>query len=107
MVFRIINSYINRNKFFIRELTIDMKKTFEVTYNGSHIEVVNSWFGGEKLYVNGQLQDENLGLGLRGILNGELKNTDDRKKIKVALGGTFKIKCKIFVDNELIYPKEG
>ena len=97
-----------RFKFFIiRGLNINMKKTFEVTYNGNHIEVVNTWFGGEKLYVNGQLQDENLGLGLRGILNGELKNTEDRKKIKVALGGTFKINCRIFVDNELIYPKEG
>ena len=81
-----------------------MKKTFEVTYNGNLIEVVNTWFGGEKIYVNGQLQDENLGLGLRGILNGELKNAE---KIKVALGGTFKINCRIFVDNELIYPKEG
>ena len=84
-----------------------MRKTFQVMCNGNHIKVVNSWFGGEKLYVNGQLQDENLGLGLRGILNGELKNTEERKNIKVALGGTFKINCRIFIDNELIYPKEG
>lgn len=74
-------------------------------YNGHHIQVENSWFTGEKLYVDGQLQDENLGLGLRAILNGELKSNEDRKSIKVAMGGIFKINCRIFVENNLIYPK--
>ena len=82
-----------------------MKKTFEVMYNDHHIQVVNSWFTGEKLYVDGQLQDENLGLGLRSILSGELKSSEDRKSIKVALGGFFKINCRVFVENNLIYPK--
>ncbi|MEK3993413.1 hypothetical protein [Psychrobacillus sp. FSL K6-2365] len=44
-----------------------MKKTFEVMYNGHHILVENKWFTGEKLYVDGKLQDENLGLGVRAI----------------------------------------
>lgn len=83
-----------------------MKKTFEVMYNGHHILVENNWFTGEKLYVDGQLQDENLGLGLRAILNGELKSNEDRKSIKVAMGGFFKISCRIFVDNNLIYPNK-
>ena len=83
-----------------------MKKTFKVMYNGHHIQVENNWFTGEKLYVDGQLQDENLGLGLRAILNGELKSNEDRKSIKVAMGGFFKINCRIFVENNLIYPKK-
>jgi len=83
-----------------------MKKTFEVMHNGHHIQVVNSWFTGEKLYVDGQLQDENLGLGVRAVLNGELKSNEDRKSIKVAIGGFFKINCRIFVENNLIYPKD-
>lgn len=83
-----------------------MKKTFEVMHNGHHIQVENKWFTGEKLYVDGQLQDENLGLGLRGILNGELRSNEGRKSIKVALGGFFKINCRIFVENNLIYPKD-
>jgi hypothetical protein len=83
-----------------------MKKTFEVMYNGHHIQVENSWFTGEKLYVDGKLQDENLGLGIRAILNGVLKSNDDRKSIKVAIGGFFKINCRIFVENNLIYPKK-
>lgn len=73
-------------------------------YNGHHIQVENSWFTGEKLFVDGQLQDENLGLGIRAILNGKLKSNEDRKSIKVALGGFLKINCRIFVDNNLIYP---
>ena len=81
-----------------------MKKTFEVMHDGHHIQVVNNWFTGEKLYVNGQLQDENLGLAVRAVLNGELKSNDDRKSIKVALGGFFKINCRIFVEKNLIYP---
>ena len=39
-----------------------MKKTFEIIYKGHHILVENKWFTGEKLFVDGQLQDENLGL---------------------------------------------
>ena len=81
-----------------------MKKTFEIIYKGHHILVENKWFTGEKLFVDGQLQDENLGLGVRAILNGELKSNEDRNSIKVALGGFFKINCRIFIDNNLIYP---
>lgn len=83
-----------------------MKKTFEVMHNNHHIRVENSWFTGEKLYVDGQLQDENLGLGLRATLNGQLKSLEHSENIKVTLGGTFKINCRIFVENHLIYPLE-
>lgn len=79
-------------------------KEFEVMYKGQRIQVENRWFGGEKLYIDGKLQDENIGLGLRARLTGELK--EDRGKVKVNLGGNFKIRCKIFVDNKLIYPNE-
>ncbi|MCZ8541862.1 hypothetical protein [Psychrobacillus psychrodurans] len=45
-------------------------------YDGHHIQVVN-WFTGEKLCVNRQLQDENLGLAVRAKLNGEQKSSDN------------------------------
>lgn len=80
-----------------------MKKTFEVAYDGRQIVVENKWFEGEKLYVDGQLQDENLGLSLGAELNGKLKGTDGIKRIKVAIGGFFKIQCKVFVDHESVY----
>lgn len=82
-----------------------MKKIFEVIYNGYTIRVENTWFNGERLYVNGQLQDENLGIALRATLTGELKEGNEKgKKIKVTLGGSFIISCSIFVDHKLIYP---
>lgn len=80
-----------------------MKKTFEITHGGRHILVENRWFEGEKLFVDGELQDENLGLRFSGNLNGKLKQTESIKNIKVTLGGFFAIQCKIFVDNELVY----
>ena len=81
-----------------------MKKVFDVTHEGHHIQVVNSWFNGEKLYIDGKLQDENLGIALRGTLEGVLKeNNKITKDIKVSLGGIFTIKCKIFVNNVLAF----
>lgn len=80
-----------------------MKKTFETNYSGRQIVVENRWLEGEKLYVDGELQDENLGLSFRGVLNGKLKRMDGVKHIKVTVGGFFTIQCKVFVENELVY----
>ncbi|WP_077601482.1 hypothetical protein [Oceanobacillus sojae] len=83
-----------------------MKKVFDATCEGHHIQVVNTWLNGEKLYVDGKLQDENLGLALRATLRGILKKNDQiTKNIKVSIGGIFTMKCKIFVDNVLVFSK--
>ena len=83
-----------------------MKKIFEVTYRGHHIKVENTWFSGEKLFVDGKLQDQNLGFVFgRATLAGVIKNHEGSKQtIKVSLGGDITVECRIFVDNELIYP---
>lgn len=83
-----------------------MKKMFDVTYEGHPIQVVNTWFNGKKLYIDGKLQDENLGVALRATLRGILKkNNQITKNIKVSLGGIFTIKCKVFVDNVSVFSK--
>lgn len=80
-----------------------MKKVFEAIYDDHRIQVENRWFDGEKLYVDGELQDENLGLAFRGTLNGKLRNNNNEtKRIKVTIGGFFRIHCRIFVDHVLI-----
>ncbi|PIC89346.1 hypothetical protein CSV71_10520 [Sporosarcina sp. P21c] len=80
-----------------------MKKVFEAIYDDHRIQVENRWFTGEKLYVDGELQDENLGLAFRGTLHGKLRNdTNETKSIKVTMGGFFSIHCKIFIENQLI-----
>ena len=40
----------------------DMKKTWEVMHAGHSIRVENNWFGGEKLFVDGILQDQQIGI---------------------------------------------
>lgn len=80
-----------------------MKKVFEAIYDGHRIRVENRWFAGEKLYVDGELQDENMGLALRATLTGNLSlDSHNSKNIKVAIGGFFSIHCKIFVDHVLV-----
>lgn len=80
-----------------------MKKVFEANYEGHIIQVENRWFTGEKLYVDGELQDENIGLALRGTLNGNLTtNQNESKDIKVSIGGFFSIHCKIFIGHAVV-----
>lgn len=84
-----------------------MKKVFETIYDGHRIRVENRWLTGEKLYVDEELQDENLGVTFRGTLNGKLRNnSNESKNIKVTIGGSFTIHCKIFIDNVLIPPNQ-
>ena len=35
-----------------------MRKEFEFTVNGHKIKIVNSWFNGAKLYVDGDYRDQ-------------------------------------------------
>lgn len=80
-----------------------MKKVFEATYENHRIQVENNWFTGEKLYIDGELQDENLGLSFRGTLHGLIRSKgNESKSIKVTLGGFFSIHCKIFIDHVLV-----
>jgi len=73
-------------------------KKWEATYAGSVITVENSG-GGERLYVNGELQDEQIGLATRSRLWGQLPTGE---QVKVSLGGNFTVHCRIFVDHKLV-----
>ena len=81
-----------------------MKKHWETTFKGHTIRVENSWFGGERLIVNGELQDERTGFCLRSTLWGRIRAEDDKeKRIKVGIGGWFFVNCRIFVDDALVF----
>ena len=73
-------------------------KIWEVKYGENSIRVENKW-DEEKLFVNGELQDKQMGPVGRARLWGELPTGE---KIKVSLGGSFRIHCLIFVNNKLI-----
>ena len=77
-------------------------KKWELNHNGNVI-VVENRANGERLYVNGELQDEQLGLHIgRSRLWGQL-NTGE--SIKVSLGGDFLMHCRVFIDSKLVLSK--
>jgi len=76
-------------------------KKWEFNHNGNDI-IVENRASGEKLYVNGELQDERMGLSFQSRLWGQL-NTGEI--IKVSLGGWWTIECKVFINNKLILSK--
>lgn len=72
-------------------------KKWETNYCGNTIVVENRAYG-ERLYVNGELQDEQIGFAGRSRLWGQLKTGEI---IKASIGSTFKMHCRIFVNNKL------
>jgi len=76
-------------------------KKWECNHDGN-VLIVENRASGERLYVNGELQDERLGLNFGIRLWGQLPTGES---VKVSLGGIWTIKCRIFVDNKLVFPK--
>ena len=77
-------------------------KKWEYNYSGSVIAVENR-MSGERLYVNGELQDETM-----ASFTGEARlwgRLPAGEEIKVSLGGAFSVQCRVFVDNKLLMPK--
>lgn len=76
-------------------------KKWELNYGGNAIIVENRSCS-ERLYVNGELQDEQLGYAARSRLWGKLHTGES---IKVTIGGWFTVHCRIFIDNNLVLSK--
>lgn len=78
-------------------------KIWNTQYKGHQITVQNGWLSGERLIVDGKLQDEQKGFGIRSRLFGKITDGDGAGEIiKVSLGGWFGINCSIFIDDKLI-----
>ncbi|MCL1916937.1 MAG: hypothetical protein FWG14_01270 [Peptococcaceae bacterium] len=78
-------------------------KVWKYQYGENIIEVRNKDGLGSDLFVNGQKQDEKLGIRFSSTHNGKL---DSGEEVKASLGGTWKIECSLFVDNKLQTPIE-
>jgi hypothetical protein len=80
-----------------------MKSEWMATYEGSEIKVTNGWFTGEKLFVNNQLQDEQLNFITPSQMTGKLTATNGAElNIKTNLSGFFSVNCRLFVDNKKV-----
>ena len=78
------------------------KRQWTVDYEGNVIRVENTWVR-ETLYVNAEIQDENIGLlAIRSKLWGKLPTGEE---VKVSIGSTLNFHCNIFVDQKLVFKK--
>ena len=83
-----------------------MKSEWILKYEDSEIKVVNTWFSGEFLYVNNELQDERFGVFGSDLTGHVIGKNGERKNIKVNLGGAFKISCRVFIDDKKMTPQK-
>nr|WP_315158190.1 hypothetical protein [uncultured Flavobacterium sp.] len=80
-----------------------MKSQWIAKYENTEIKVTNRWFGGEQLFVNGELQDEQLNFITPSQMSGQIINSMGEKlSIKANISGFFTVSCRLFVDNKKI-----
>lgn len=85
-----------------------MLKIWEVDYKNHKVRVENTWFSGERLYVDNILQDKTVGsLSFSERLFGNIKFEDGSvETIKVSLGALLiSVNCRIFIDDKLVSVK--
>ena len=83
-----------------------MNSEWIADYNGNKIRITNSWFTGEKLFVNEKLQDEQLNFTTSN-LTGNVRNIDGEKVlIKANMSGFFTANCRLFIDDKKIELKQ-
>ena len=79
-----------------------MTSIWTANYENNTIKVENTWFKGERLYVNDELQDDTKSL-MSAVLTGHLINSKgERENIKVNLGGFTRVSCKLFINDKLV-----
>lgn len=78
-------------------------KTWNIQYKGHEVRVENGWFTGERLIVDGEMQDEHKGFAFRSRLWGKIRVGDGAGEIiKVTLCGWFGIACRVFIDDRFV-----
>ncbi|WP_367752169.1 hypothetical protein [Flavobacterium sp. WC2430] len=84
-----------------------MKSEWIANYENEEIKITNNWFTGEKLFINNELQDEQLNFITPSTMTGILTTKKGEKfPVKTNLSGFFKVRCHLFVDNKKIALKQ-
>ena len=84
-----------------------MKSEWIAKYEETEIKITNNWFSGEKLYVNNELQDEQLSFITPSNMTGNLFNKQGEKlNIKTNISGLFSVSCRLFIDNRKVELKQ-
>jgi hypothetical protein len=83
-----------------------MKSKWIANYHGTEIKVENTWFNGERLFVNGKLQDEKLSFFSADLSGHLINSTGEKPTIKVNISGFVKISCRLFVNDSQVELKQ-
>nr|WP_314864355.1 hypothetical protein [uncultured Flavobacterium sp.] len=84
-----------------------MKSEWITNYDENEIKVTNSWFNGEKLYVNNEIQDEQLNFITPSNLTGCLVDKNGNTvNIKANISGFFMVSCRLFIDHKKMELKQ-
>lgn len=84
-----------------------MKSEWIAKYEETEIKITNNWLSGEKLYVNNELQDEQLNFITPSNMTGNLVNKQGEKlNIKTNISGLFSVSCRLFIDNRKVELKQ-
>ena len=84
-----------------------MKSEWNTKYEETEIKIINSWFGGEKLYINNELQDEQLNFITPSNMTGNLVNKlGEKLNVKANISGFFTVSCRLFIDKKKIELKQ-
>ena len=77
-----------------------MKSIWIANYENNTIKIINTWFSGEKLYVNDLLQDKKFG-AISSNLTGHIINSKNEKDlIKATIFGWYKTDCILFINDK-------
>lgn len=81
-----------------------MRNVWKLKYGSHNIQVENTLMS-DKLFVDGVLQDEQVGFHLSSRLSGKLRNdSGEFEDIKVSLGvGCPNTHARIFIGEQLVY----
>ena len=83
-----------------------MKSIWTSTYENNTIKIINTWFSGEKLYVNNELQDKKFG-AISSNLTGHIINFKNEKElIKATIFGWYKAECILFINDKEVAIKQ-
>lgn len=87
---------------------IEMRTLWKGNYLGNEIVVLNTWFRGERVYVNNKLQGLSYGWFGQSKLKFELPNQSGKVTVRVKLiAGFLKVKCYVFADGNEVSMKEA
>ena len=76
---------------------------WDFQFKGHSIKIENS-SSQQRLFVDGELQDELYGMGFRSRMYGVIRDGESAgEEVMVSLGGFWSVICRVFVDRRLVY----